>query len=76
MGAGSARKTLFCFLVVILGLSPNSVLLLYYPRDNYKQKQWNSAGNDDQGNNCSHFNRLLWWLPWHWRLVLVFGDLD
>ena len=23
-----------------------------------------------------NFNRLLWWLPWHRRRVLVFGDLD
>ena len=23
-----------------------------------------------------NFNRLLWWLRWHRRLVFVFGDLD
>ena len=46
------------FLVVIIGLSPNSVLLLYCPKDNYKQKQWKTLPVT-MITEMVHFNRLL-----------------
>ena len=63
------------FLVVIIGLSPNSVLQLYCLKDNYKQKQWNIF-LVTMVTEIMHFNLLLWWLPWHQQLVLLYGDLD
>ena len=56
-------------------LFPNSLFQLYCPKDYYKQKQWNTLPVAII-TEIMNFNRLLWWLPWHRRIVLVFGDLD
>ena len=51
-----------CFvLIVIIGLSPNSVSQLYCSKDNYKQKQRNTLPVT-MITKIMHFNRLLWWL--------------
>ena len=63
------------FLVAIIGLSPNNDSQLYWSKDIYKQKQRNTL-SVTMITKIGHFNRLLWWLPWHCRLVLLFGDLD
>ena len=62
-------------LVVMIVVSPNSVSQLYCSKDNYKQKQRNTLPVT-MITEIMHFNRLLWWLSWHRRLVFVFGDLD
>ena len=67
-------KNFVLFLVVVIGLSPNSVSQLYCSKDNYKQKQRNTLPVT-MITEIMHFIRLLWRLPWHRRLVLVFGDL-
>ena len=63
------------FWVVLIELFRNSVFQLYCPKNYYKQKQWNTLPVTmiTEIMNC---NRLLWWLPWQLRQVLVFGDLD
>ena len=67
-------RTVF-FLVVIIGLSPNSVSQLYCSKDNYKQKQRNILPVT-MITEIMHLHRLSWWFPWYRRLVIVFGDLD
>ena len=54
---------IYFVLVVIIELFRNSVFQLYYPKDYYKQKQWNTLPVTmiTEIMNC---NRLLWWLPW------------
>ena len=37
--------------ILIIELFPNSVFQLYCPKDYYKQKQWNTANDNDQGNH-------------------------
>ena len=79
-GAGSPYSPCYhiglCFvLVVLIELFPNSVIQLYCPKDYYKQKQWNTLPVT-VFTEIIKCNRLLWWLPWHWRQVLVFGGLD
>ena len=62
------RKSIFSMLiyrivlVILIGLSQNSVLWLYFTKDNYKQKQWNTLPVT-MITYIMHFNRLLWWLP-------------
>ena len=50
-------------LVVIIELSRNSVFQLSFPKDYYKQKQWNILPVT-MITEIMNFNRLLWWLPW------------
>ena len=59
------------FLVVTIELFPNSVFKLYFLKDYYKQKQWDTLPVTTI-TEIMNFNRFLW----HRRLVLVFGDLD
>ena len=63
------------FFVVIIELFSNSIFQLYCPKDYYMQKQWNTLPVTVIPE-IMNFNRLLWWLPWHRQLVLVFGNLD
>ena len=44
-------------------------------KDNYKQKQCDTLPVR-MVSKIMHFNRLLWWLPWQRRLVLMFSDID
>ncbi|KAK2156352.1 hypothetical protein NP493_1976g00011 [Ridgeia piscesae] len=50
-------RTLFCF-----GRN-NRTVILYCPKDYYKQKQWNILPVT-MITEIMNFNRLLWWLPW------------
>jgi len=61
--------------VVIIKLFPNNEFQFYCPKDYYKQKQWNTLVVT-MITEIMNFNRLLWWLPWHRRLLFVFGDLQ
>ena len=70
-GADGGKKSIFSmltyrtlFLFVIIELFPNSVFQLYYPKDYYKQKQWNPL-LVTMITEIMNINRLLWWLPWH-----------
>ena len=62
-GRKSIFSMLFCFLVVITEMFPNSVFQLYCPKDYYKHKQWNTLPVTII-TEIMNFNRLLWWLPW------------
>ena len=65
-----------CFVfVVIIGMSPNSPEQIYFPKDNYKQKQCDTLPVSLM-TGIMHFNRLLWWLLWHRRLIFVVSHLD
>ena len=60
-------KSIFSMLIyrivfLLIGLSQNNVLWLYFTKDNYKQKQWNTLPVT-MITSIMHFNRLLWWLP-------------
>ena len=50
--------------VVIIELFPNSVFQLYYLKNYYMQKQWNTLPVIVI-TEIMNFNQLLWWLPWH-----------
>ena len=63
------------FLFIIIELFLNSVFQLYFSKDYYKQKQRNTLPVIII-TEIINFNRLLWWLPWHYRQVFAFGDLE
>ena len=68
LGAGGPYTPCYhielCFvLVVIIELSRNSVFQLSFPKDYYKQKQWNILPVT-MITEIMNFNRVLWWLPW------------
>ena len=68
-------RTLFCFLVVIIKLVPNSVFQLYWLKDYYKQKQWNTLPVT-MITEIMNLYRLLWWqlaastCVWRSRLII------
>ena len=71
-----ARQSIFIlFVVVIIELFQSNYFSYTARRIIKSKKQWNTLPVTIL-TEIMNYNRLLWWLPWQRRVVLVFGDLD